>query len=319
MSLTIAQQLESLQAAIANPDINEYDIPNHYETFDIIDGQNKPTGQGQALWDRFQRHLKQGYRSLTQGERLFWLTTYMGENQPDDQTLLNIVRTSTSSEIREAATTHYAAHHNEHDVTDKWHAIITDILRGVDPDSATLAEIVAPLADEQLIRITEDSNAIKAWLNTHPEASDDIIHHWLIDGWDGVVAATVQSIDPTRLPLVDIPEILNAPHYLSEQTRTAFASVARHLTVPQLETLLDRKVVKVNTMLIYGGPYTDEQMDMFDRRDHEAVENALWFYRKEAGELSRERARYFADKDSRFAARIDKSINDETYEKLHLA
>lgn len=308
-TLTIPQKLEALQAVIDNPDIGRYDIPYHFYVDDIIDNRIpcRPTEQGQALWERFTKHLNTGYKKLTTGERLFWLTTYTGENQPNDTQLLDIIRTSTSSEVREAAATHYAAHHHEHDVTDKWRHVIADILRGVDPDSATLDEIVAPLADEQLIRDTEDGKAVAAWLDTHPEASDDIIHHWLIDGWDGVVGATIQSIDPTRLPHIDISEILNAPHSLSEWTRTSFASVARHLTVPQLETLLDRGIATVTDMLIYSGPFTDEQWRLFDRRNHEAVETALWEYRRHACALWKESSQLFTDPTGGFATKVEES------------
>lgn len=313
MSITVAQKLEALQAVVGNPDIGRYDIPHHFYVDDIIDNRTpcRPTEQGQALWERFTKHLNTGYKKLTTGERLFWLTTYTGENQPDDTQLLGIIRTSTSSEVREAAATHYAAHRHEHDVTGKWRHVIADILCGVDPDSATLAEIVAPLADEQLIRDTEDGKAVAAWLDTHPEASDDIIHHWLIDGWDGVVGATIQSIDPTRLPHIDIPEILNAPHSLSEWTRTSFASVARHLTVPQLETLLDRGIATVTDMLIYSGPFTDEQWRLFDKRNHEAVEIALWEYRRHACALWKEGSQLFADPTGGFANQVNQTAIEQ--------
>ncbi|PKU89293.1 hypothetical protein CQR48_1003 [Bifidobacterium thermophilum] len=308
-TLTIPQKLEALQAVVGNPDIGRYDIPYHFYVDEIIDDRTpcRPTERGQALWERFTKHLNTGYKKLTTGERLFWLTTYTGENQPDDTQLLDIIRTSTSSEVREAAATHYAAHHHEHDVTDKWRHVIADILRGVDQDSATLAEIVAPIADEQLIRDTEDGKVVAAWLDTHPEASDDIIHHWLIDGWDGVVGATIQSIDPTRLPHIDIPEILDAPHSLSEWTRTSFASVSRHLTVPQLETLLDRGIATVTDMLIYSGPFTDEQWRLFDKRNHEAVETALWEYRRHVRALWKESSRLFTDPTGGFATKVEES------------
>lgn len=314
-TLTIPQKLEALQAVVDNPDIGRYDIPYHFyvDVDDIIDNRTpcRPTEQGQALWERFTKHLNTGYKKLTTGERLFWLTTYTGENQPDDTQLLDIIRTSTSSEVREAAATHYAARHHEHDVTDKWRHVIADILRGVDPDSATLDEIVAPLADEQLIRDTEDGKAVAAWLDTHPEASDDIIHHWLIDGWDGVVGATIQSIDPTRLPHIDISEILDAPHSLSEWTRASFASVARHLTVPQLETLLDGGTATVTDMLIYSGPFTDEQWRLFDKRNHEAVETALWEYRRHACALWKEGSRLFADPAGGFANQVNQTAIEQ--------
>lgn len=314
-TLTIPQKLEALQAVVGNPDIDRYDIPYHFyvDVDDIIDDRTpcRPTEQGQALWERFTKHLDTGYKKLTTGERLFWLTTYTGENQPDDTQLLDIIRTSTSSEIREAAATRYAAHHHEHDVTGKWRHVIADILRGVDPDSATLDEIVAPLADEQLIRDTEDGKAVAAWLNTHPEASDDIIHHWLIDGWDGVVGATIQSIDPTRLPHIDISEILDAPHSLSEWTRTSFASVARHLTVPQLEILLDHGIATVSDMLIYSGPFTDEQWRLFDKRNHEAVETALWEYRRHVRALWKESSQLFTDPTGGFASQVNQTAIEQ--------
>lgn len=312
-TLTIPQKLEALQAVADNPDIGRYDIPHHFYVDEIIDDRTpcRMTEQGQALWERFTKHLNTGYKKLTTGERLFWLTTYTGENRPDDQTLLNIIRTSTSSEVREAAATHYAAHHHEHDVTDKWRHVIADILRGVDPDSATLAEIIAPLADEQLIHDTEDGKAVAAWLDTHPEASDDIIHHWLIDGWDGVVGATIQSIDPTRLPHIDIQEILDAPHSLSEWTRTSFASVARHLTVSQLETLLDHGIATVTDMLIYSGPFTDEQWRLFDKRNHEAVETALWEYRRHVRALWKESSRLFTDPTGDFANQVNQTTIEQ--------
>lgn len=310
-TLTIPQKLEALQAVVDNPDIGRYDIPYHFyvDVDDIIDDRIpcRPTEQGQALWERFTKHLNTGYKKLTTGERLFWLTTYTGENQPDDTQLLDIIRTSTSSEIREAAATHYAARHNEHDVTGKWRHVIADILRGVDPDSATLDEIVAPLADEQLIRDTEDGKAVAAWLNTHPEASDDIIHHWLIDGWDGVVGATIQSIDPIRLPHIDISEILDAPHSLSEWTRTSFACVAQYFTIPQIETLLDNGVTTVSDMLAFGGPYADEQWEFFDKYDHKEVKAALWDYRRYALPHQWVRERLFANPNGRFATKVEES------------
>lgn len=257
--LTIPQKLEALQAVNDNPDINWADIPHHYCTDDIITPGTpcRMTDKGQALWERFTKHLNNGYKKLTTGERIFWLTAYTGDHRPDDTQLLGIARTSTSSEVR----------------------------------------------------------VVAAWLNTHPEASDDIIHHWLIDGWDGVVGAAIQSIDPTRLPLVDIPEILDAPHSLSEWTRTSFARVARHLTVPQLEILLDRGIATVTDMLIFGAPFTDEQWKLFDKRDHEAVENALWEYRRYAHSLQKERERLFINPDCEFAARVDKSCLSPAWDK----
>lgn len=316
MALTVAQQLESLQAVIANPDIDDYDIPNHYETYDIIDGQNKPTGQGRALWDRFQRHLKQGYRSLTQGERLFWLTGYTGDPQPDSTQLLDILKESRSRKIRKAAVTHYVNHQGGQGVTDDWRGTVADLLKTPGEPRA----IIAPIADDKLMAGVCAHDAVASWMQTHPHACDKTISQWLYGG-DGInVAAVVNRLsEPTRLAGVDMQRVMDTVTYGRHEATWAFAWKARFLSVRQLEILLDGGVADVEGMLINGGPYTDEQMDMFDRRDHEAVENALWFYRQEAGKLSRERARHFADKDSRFAARIDKAINDETYEKLHLA
>lgn len=315
MSLTIAQQLESLQAVIDNPDINEYDIPNHYETFDIIDG-TKPTGQGQALWDRFQRHFKQGYRSLTQGERLFWLTAYTGDPQPTSLQLLYILNESRSREVRKAAVTHYVNHQGKHGVTDDWRATVADLLKTPGEPRA----IIAAIADETMMRGVVAHDAVAPWMQAHPQAGGEIIGQWLYGG-DGInVEAVVDYLsEPTRLAAVDMQRVVDTITYGHHEAAWAFARKARFLSVRQLEILLDSGFVDVTGMMVVGGPYTDEQMDMLDKRDHETVESALWFYRQEAGKLSRERARYFADKDSGFAARIDKAINDETYEKLHLA
>ena len=316
MSLTIAQQLESLQAVIANPDINEYDIPNHYETFDIIDG-TKPTEQGQALWDRFQQHLnKQGYRSLTQGERLFWLTAYTGDPQPDSTQLLDILNESRSREIRKAAVTHYVNHQGKQGVTDDWRGTVADLLNNPGEPRA----IIATIADETMMRGVVAHDAVAPWMQDHPQAGDEIIGQWLYGG-DGInVAAVADHLTPERLAAVDMQRVVDVTTYGRREAAWAFARKARFLSVRQLEILLDfADVTGIGSMMTVGGPFTDEQMDMLDRRDHEAVESALWFYRQEAGKLSRERARYFADKDSRFAARIDKSINDETYRSLHLA
>lgn len=316
MSLTIAQQLESLQAVIANPDIDNYDIPHRYMTFDII-VHGKPTKQGQALWDRFQWHLKQGYRSLTQGERLFWLTEYAGDPQPDSTQLLDILNESRSREIRKAAVTHYVNHQGKQGVTDDWRATVADLLN----NPGELRAIIATIADETMMRGVCAHDAVNSWIQAHPQAGDEIIDQWMYGG-DGInVAAVVRYLsEPTRLAGVDMQRVVDVTTYGCREAAWAFARKARFLSVRQLEILLDcADVTGIGSMMTVGGPFTDGQMDMLDRRDHEAVESALWFYRQEAGKLSRERARYFADKDSGFAARIDKAINDETYEKLHLA
>ena len=74
-TLTIPQKLEALQAVVDNPDIGRYDIPYHFyvDVDDIIDNRTpcRPTEQGQALWERFTKHLNTGYKKLTTGERLF--------------------------------------------------------------------------------------------------------------------------------------------------------------------------------------------------------------------------------------------------------
>lgn len=315
MALTVAQQLESLQTVITNPDINEYDIPNHYETYDIIDG-TKPTGQGQALWDRFQRHLKQGYRSLTQGERLFWLTAYTGDPQPDSLQLLDILKESRSREIRKAAVTYYVHHQGKQGVTDDWRATVADLLK----TPGELRAIIAPIADETMMRGVCAHDAVAPWMQAHPQAGDETVDQWLYGG-DGINIETVVDYlsEPTRLAGVDMQRVVDTVTYGRYWATWAFARKARFLSVRQLEILLDSGFADVEGMLINGGPYTDGQMDMLDKRDHETFESTLWPYRQEARKLSYERAQYFADKDSRFAARIDKAINDETYEKLHLA
>ncbi|MGO5374269.1 hypothetical protein [Bifidobacterium thermophilum] len=295
-SLTIAQQLESLQAVIANLGV--------------------AAEQGQALWDRFQRHLKQGYRSLTQGERLFWLTAYTGDPQPDSLQLLDILKESRSREIRKAAVTYYVHHQGKQGVTDDWRATVADLLK----TPGELRAIIAPIADETMMRGVCAHDAVAPWMQAHPQAGDETVDQWLYGG-DGInVEAVVDYLsEPTRLAGVDMQRVVDTVTYGRYEATWAFARKVRFLSVRQLEILLDSGFADVEGMLINGGPYTDGQMDMLDKRDHETVESALWFYRQEAGKLSRERARYFADKDSRFAARIDKAINDETYEKLHLA
>ena len=79
-TLTIPQKLEALQAVVDNPDIAPYDIPYHFYADDIIDNSTpcQPTDKGRALWERFTRHLNTGYKTLTTGERIFWLTKYTG-------------------------------------------------------------------------------------------------------------------------------------------------------------------------------------------------------------------------------------------------
>ena len=302
MSLTVAQRLESLQAVIINLDINEYDISNHYETFDI--------------WDRFQRHLKQGYRSLTQGERLFWLTASTGDPQPDSAQLLDILNESRSWEIRKAAVTHYVNHQGRQGVTDDWRGTVADLLKTPGEPHA----ISATIADDKLMTGVQAHDAVASWMQTHPHACDETVDQWLYGG-DGInVAAVVDYLsEPTRLAGVDMQRVVDVTTYGHHEAAWAFARKARFLSVRQLEILLDSGFVDVTGMMVVGGPYTDEQMDMLDKRDHETLESALWPYRQEARKLSYERARYYADKDSRFAARIDKSINDETYRSLHLA
>lgn len=295
-SLTITQQLESLQAVIANLGV--------------------AAEQGQALWDRFQRHLKQGYRSLTQGERLFWLTAYTGDPQPDSLQLLDILKESRSREIRKAAVTYYVHHQGRQGVTDDWRATVADLLK----TPGELRAIIAPIADETMMRGVCAYDAVAPWMQAHPQAGDETVDQWLYGG-DGInVEAVVDYLsEPTRLAGVDMQRVVDTVTYGRYEATWAFARKARFLSVRQLEILLDSGFADVEGMLINGGPYTDGQMDMLDKRDHETFESTLWHYRQEARKLSYERAQYFADKDSRFAARIDKAINDETYEKLHLA
>lgn len=163
-------------------------------------------------------------------------------------------------------------------------------------------------------------DAVAPWMQAHPQAGDETVDQWLYGG-DGInVEAVVDYLsEPTRLAGVDMQRVVDTVTYGRYEATWAFARKARFLSVRQLEILLDSGFADVEGMLINGGPYTDGQMDMLDKRDHETLESTMWPYRQEARKLSYERAQYFADKDSRFAARIDKAINDETYEKLHLA
>jgi hypothetical protein len=78
-----------------------------------------------------------------------------------------------------------------------------------------------------------------------------------------------------------------------------------------LETLLDREVVKVSTMLIFSGPFTDEQWRLFDKRDHEAVEIALWEYRRHACALWKECSRLFADPTGGFASQVNQTAIEQ--------
>ena len=159
MSLTIAQQLESLQAVIANLGV--------------------AAEQGQALWDRFQRHLKQGYRSLTQGERLFWLTAYTGDPQPDSLQLLDILKESRSREIRKAAVTYYVNHQGRQGVTDDWRATVADLLK----TPGELRAIIAPIADETMMRGVCAYDAVAPWMQAHPQAGDETVDASPPAGW----------------------------------------------------------------------------------------------------------------------------------------
>ena len=311
-NITIPQKLEALQAVVDNPDIAPYDIPYHFYADDIIDNSTpcQPTDKGRALWERFTRHLNTGYKTLTTGERIFWLTKYTGENQPDNQTLLNIVRTTSSTEIRDAAVTYYAAHQCKHGVTDEWRPVLTNILEGYTKASV----IVAPIVDEQLIRHAANSDAIAAWLTAHPKASDPLIHRWLHSGDGLIVAAVVRHIDPARLPLIDVDRIVSDTWSNINGMSSAFASVARYLTIPQLNTLLDHGVIDMLDTLIFGSPFSDEQWEMFDKRDHESVKGALWEYRRDMHSLQKERERLFINPDCKFAARVDKSCLSPTWE-----
>lgn len=319
--LTIPQKLEALQAVANNPDIDRHDVPYYlymssYLCMDAIITPGAPccmTEQGRALWERFTRHLSQGYKRLTEGERLFWLTAYTGDPQPDDQTLINIVDATTSPDIRAAAVKYYATHQGKNGVTDDvWSAIIAKFLRdafeyGNKPLYDKALRVVTPLVDEQTIRYATTGDVIAQWLTGHPNASDTLIRQWLHSGDGLIVAAVIPRIDPARLPLIDIHGIIGSTHTHTTSMGSAFARVARYFTIPQMETLLNNGITTVTDMLIFSGPYADEQWELFDKYNHEAVESALWDYRHYALSHQRERVRLFTNPTGRFATKVEES------------
>lgn len=315
MSLTISQKLEALQAVADNPDIGRYDIPYPFLTGDIIDDYPtcRPTEQGQALWERFTKHLSQGYRRLTGGERLFWLTAYTGDPQPDDQTLLTIIDATTSPDIRAAAITYYATHQGKNGVTDDmWGAIIANFLHYAfkydnRPLYAKALSVVTPIVGEQTIQYATTGDVIAEWLTVHPNASDPLIRQWLHSGDGLIVAAVIRHIDPARLPLLDIHGIIGSTHTHTTSMGSAFARVARYFTIPQIETLLNNGITTVSDMLIFSGPYADKQWELFDKYDHEAVETALWDYRRYALYHQQEREHLFTNPTGRFATKVEES------------
>lgn len=314
-SLTVPQQLEALQTVADNPDISRDDILLHAWTDDIITPGTpcRMTDKGQALWERFTKHLSQGYKRLTGGERLFWLTAYTGDPQPDDQTLLTIIDATTSPDIRAAAVKYYATHQGKNGVADgRWDAIITKFLRDAfeydnRPLYAKALSVVTPIVGEQTIRYATTSDAIAEWLTVHPNASDPLIHRWLYSGDERIVAAIIQHIDPARLPLLDIPRIIASTHTHTANMGSAFACVAQYFTIPQIKTLLDNGVTTVSDMLAFGGPYADEQWEFFDKYDHKEVKAALWDYRRYALPHQWVRERLFANPNGRFATKVEES------------
>jgi hypothetical protein len=313
--LTIPQQLEALQAVANNPDISRDDILLHDWTDDILTPGTpcRMTDKGQALWERFTKHLSQGYKRLTEGERLFWLTAYTGGPQPNDQTLINLIDATTSPDIRAAAITYYATHQGKNRVTDDvWGAIIANFLHYAfkydnRPLYAKALSVVTPLVGEQTIQYATTRGVIAEWLVGHRQASDPLIHRWLYSGDGRIVAAVVEHIDPARLPLIDIHGIIGSTHTHTASMGSAFARVAQYFTVPQIETLLDNGVTTVSDMLAFGGPYADEQWELFDKYDHEAVETALGDYRRYALHHQWVRERLFANPNGRFATKVEES------------
>lgn len=317
MKLTLTQQLEAMQAVVDNPTIHFYNIPHYARTFRIIDWDTKQsslTKEGRDIWERFTAHLNAGYKKLTKNERLFWLTAYTGDPQPDDAQLMSILTTSKSPGIRKAALAYYVNHQGKHGVTGEWRTVIVDILHGDDPDSETLGAVVAPLADETLMRATTGGAAIAAWLTAHPQTDDTTINQWLYNGDGNDVAAVIDGIDPKRIPAIDMERITDGTHHNIDAMRDVFARKARYLTVKQMEALLDHGTLNVMSALTYSGPYTDEQLEVLDKHDHEAVNIALWQYRKLLRSLRAEHNRFFADPDSGFAARVQKDTLSETHE-----
>jgi hypothetical protein len=213
-TLTIPQQLEALQAVADNPDISRDDILLHAWTDDILTPGTpcRMTDKGRALWERFGRHLSQGYKRLTGGERLFWLTAYTGDPQPDDQTLSTIIDATTSPDIRAAAVKYYATHQGKNGVTDgRWDAIIANFLHyafeyGNRPLYDKALRAVTPIVSEWTIRYATTDDVIAQWLTVHPNAGDPLIRQWLYSGDGLIVAAVIRHIDPARLPLLDFPE-----------------------------------------------------------------------------------------------------------------
>lgn len=320
-SLTIPQKLEALQAVNDNPDIDWHDIPYYLYTDDIIHTDDiltpgapcRMTDKGQALWERFTKHLSQGYKRLTEGERLFWLTAYTGGPQPNDQTLINLIDATTSPDIRAAAITYYATHQGKNGVTDDvWGAIIANFLHYAfkydnRPLYAKALSAVTPLVGEQTIQYATTGDVIAHWLVGHQQASDQLIRRWLYSGDGSIVAAVIRRIDPARLPLLDIHGIIASTYTHTKSMGSAFAYVARYLTIPQIETLLDNGVTDVLSMLIFSGPYADEQWELFNKRDHKAVEGALWEYRHYARLHQQEREHLFTNPTGRFATKVEKS------------
>lgn len=314
-SLTIPQKLEALQAVNDNSDIDWTDTPHHYYTDDIITPGTpcRMTDKGHALWERFTKHLSQGYRRLTGGERLFWLTAYTGDPQPDDQTLINLIDATSSPDIRAAAITYYTTHQGKNGVTDDvWGAIIANFLHYAfkydnRPLYAKALSVVTPLVGEQTIRYATTGDVIAEWLVGHRQASDPLIRRWLYSGDGRIVAAVVEHIDPARLPLLDIHGIIGSTHTHTASMGSAFTRVARYFTIPQMETLLNNGITTVSDMLIFSGPFTDEQWRLFDKYDHEAVETALWDYRRYALYHQQEREHLFTNPTGRFAIKVEES------------
>jgi hypothetical protein len=323
-AIPISLKLEALQAVADNPDINWVDTPYFNSTDDIIaidtphrkydiisQGMPRPchmTGEGRALWERFTRHVNAGYKKLTMGERLFWLTAYTGDRQPDDQALLSIARTSTFPKIRDAAITYYATHQGKQGVTGEWRPVLTNILASSDnPEYMDAAIALAPIVDERLIRHAVNGDVIATWLATHPRASDTLIDQWLYSGDGRLVAAVILGIAPANLPRFDVDKIVDGTRLHREYMGAAFACVAQYFTIPQMETLLDNGVTTVSDMLAFGGPYADEQWEFFDKYDHEEVKAALWDYRRYALYHQQERECLFTNPTGRFATKVEES------------
>lgn len=323
-TIPIHWKLEALQAVADNPDINWVDTPYFGSTDDIIASdtphrkhdiipQGTPcpchmTSEGRALWERFTRHVNAGYKKLTMGERLFWLTAYTGDRQPDDQALLSIARTSTFPKIRDAAITYYATHQGKQGVTGEWRPVLTNILASSDnPEYMDAAIALAPIVDERLIRHAVNGDVIATWLATHPRASDTLIDQWLYSGDGRLVAAVILGIAPANLPRFDVDKIVDGTRLHREYMGAAFARKAGYLTVQQINNLLDRKVTTVMSMLGAGRPFSNEQWELFDRRDHKAVKGAVVMYQRALYSVYWLRAQLFTDPDCGFATRLNES------------